>query len=318
MPDLAASIPVILDCDPGHDDAVAILLAVASERINLLGVTTCFGNCSIDDATYNARRILTLAGALDVPVGRGASSPLRAKLELGNYVHGVSGLDGPDLPEPAIDENELGAVDLMRQLIRSHPEKVTMVVTGPMTNMAQLLRDYPDVVASITEVIFMGGSTERGNHTPSAEFNTFADPEALQEVIESGVPLRMVGLNLTHQALAIPEVVERMQAMEHVVGKTCAEWMGFFGSSYRQVWSFDAPPVHDPCTIAALIDETLIEWTESFLAVELEGTWSRGETIVDLHQRYDFAPNAQIAMKLDSDRYWNLVLEAVDRLGRLS
>ena len=315
---MSAAIPVILDCDPGHDDAVAILLAVASENIDLLAVTTCFGNCSIDDATYNARRILTLAGAPDVPVGRGAATPLAADLELGNYVHGASGLDGPEMPEPAMDESEVGAVPLMHQLITAQSDKVTMVVTGPMTNMAQLLRDHPEVSDSITEVIFMGGSTERGNHTPSAEFNTFADPEALQEVIDSGIPLRMVGLNLTHQALAVPEVVERMRAMDHVVGKTCAEWMGFFGSSYRQVWSFDAPPVHDPCTIAALIDPTLIEWTESFLAVELEGKWSRGETIVDLHQRYEHAPNAHIAMTLDSARYWDLVLEAVDRLGRAS
>jgi len=312
---MTTPIPVILDCDPGHDDAVAILLAVSSDAIDVLGVTTCFGNCSIDDATYNARRILTLAGAPDVPVGRGAAVPLSAELELGNYVHGASGLDGPDMPEPAMDESPLSATELMKQLIDASPEKVTMVVTGPMTNMAQLLRDHPEVTEAITEVIFMGGSTERGNHTPSAEFNTFADPEALQEVIDSGIPVRMVGLNLTHQALAVPEVVERMQAMEHVVGKTCAEWMGFFGSSYRQVWSFDAPPVHDPCTIAALIDPSLIEWTESFLAVELEGKWSRGETIVDLHNRYEKKPNAEIAITLDSRRYWDLVLDAVDRLG---
>lgn len=312
---MSTPIPVILDCDPGHDDAVAILLAVSSDAIDLLGVTTCFGNCSIDDATYNARRILTLAGAPDVPVGRGAAVPLSAELELGNYVHGASGLDGPDMPEPAMEESALSATELMKQLIDSSQKKVTMVVTGPMTNMAQLLRDHPDVSGSITEVIFMGGSTERGNHTPSAEFNTFADPEALQEVVDSGIPVRMVGLNLTHQALAVPEVVERMQAMEHVVGKTCAEWMGFFGSSYRQVWSFDAPPVHDPCTIAALIDPSLIDWTESFLAVELEGKWSRGETIVDLHNRYEKKPNAEIAITLDSRRYWDLVLDAVDRLG---
>lgn len=316
MPNVSTPTPIILDCDPGHDDAVAILLAVASEKINLLGVTSCFGNCSIDDATYNARRILTLAGATDVPVGRGAGKPLSAELELGNYVHGKSGLDGPAMPEPAMEENPLGAIELIRHLIESSEDKVTMVITGPMTNMAQLLRDHPDVSSRIAEVIFMGGSTERGNHTPSAEFNTFADPEALQEVIDSGLPMRMVGLNLTHQALAVPEVVERMKAMDHVVGQTAAEWMGFFGSSYRQVWSFDAPPVHDPCTVAALIDPTLIEWTTSFLAVELEGKWSRGETIVDLHDRFERAPNAEIAITLDSARYWDLVLDAVDTLGR--
>ena len=307
--------PVILDCDPGHDDAVAILLAVASEDVDLLGVTTCFGNCSIDDATYNARRILTLAGAPEVPVGRGASRPLDSNLELGNYVHGKSGLDGPSMPEPEMGEDPRGALGLMNDLVEAAEGKVTMVITGPMTNLAQLLRINPDIGNRIAEVIFMGGSTERGNHTPSAEFNTYADPEALQEVIDSGVPIRMVGLNLTHQALATPEIVERMKKMDHTIGKTCAEWMGFFGSSYRQVWSFDSPPVHDPCTVAALIDPALIKWQKTFLAVELEGNWSRGETVVDLHNRYEQTPNAEVAISLNSSGYWDLVLQALDSLG---
>ncbi len=307
--------PVILDCDPGHDDAVAILLAVASEKVDLLGVTTCFGNCSIDDATYNARRILTLAGAHEVPVGRGASMPLDSNLELGNYVHGKSGLDGPSMPEPAMVEDPRGALGLMAELIKTARSKVTMVVTGPMTNLAQLLRINPDIGDRIAEVIFMGGSTERGNHTPSAEFNTYSDPEALQEIIDSGIPVRMVGLNLTHQALATPEIVDRMKKMDHTIGKTCAEWMGFFGGSYRQVWSFDSPPVHDPCTVAALIDPSLINWQKTFLAIELEGKWSRGETIVDLHNRYEKTPNAEVAISLDSSGYWELVLQALDTLG---
>jgi purine nucleosidase/pyrimidine-specific ribonucleoside hydrolase len=308
--------PIILDCDPGHDDAVAILLAVASPKIDLRAVTTCFGNCSIEDATRNALRILTLAGAIDVPVAQGAGVPLTQSLELGNYVHGASGLDGPEMPEPAMEVSDRSAAEMMHQIIEASEAPITMVVTGPMTNMAQLLRDHPETAKNISEVIFMGGSTEGGNHTPSAEFNTFADPEALSEVIESGLPLRMVGLNLTHQALAVPSVVERMQAMNHAIGKTCAEWMGFFGSSYRSVWSFEAPPVHDPCTIAALIDPTLISWTNTFLAVELEGRWTRGETIVDLHNRFELEPNAHVAITLDSARYWDLVLDAIESLGK--
>lgn len=316
MPAPPAATPIILDCDPGHDDAVALLLAVASEKIDLRAVTTCFGNCSIDDATRNALQILTLAGERGVPVAKGASGPLVQKLELGNYVHGASGLDGPPMPAPAFALDPRDAVTLMKDVLEASDVPVTMVITGPMTNMAQLLRDYPGITSRIREVIFMGGSTERGNHTPSAEFNTFADPEALQEVIDSGVALRMVGLNLTHQALAVPEVVERMRAMDHGVGQTSAEWMGFFGNSYHQVWSFDAPPVHDPCTIAALIDPDLITWQRTFLAVELTGTWSRGETITDLHNRFGREPNAEVAITLDRDRYWDLVLDAIDSLGR--
>ncbi|MFN2347433.1 MAG: nucleoside hydrolase [Dermatophilaceae bacterium] len=310
------AIPIILDCDPGHDDAVAILLAVSSPSIDLLGVTTCFGNCSVADATRNALRVLTLARALDVPVAEGAAGPLHGELALGNYVHGKSGLDGPALPEPAFGVVAEPAVEMLVRTLREHSEPVTLVVTGPMTNIGQLLRDHPQVAERIAEVIFMGGSTEGGNHTPTAEFNTYADPESLDIVLSSGIPIRMVGLNLTHQALATPEVVERMSAMRHLIGRTCAEWMGFFGSSYRQVWEFEAPPVHDPCTVAALIDPDVIEWREAFLAVELEGRWTRGTTIADLYGRYpDQQPNAKIAVRLDADRYWDLVLAALDELG---
>jgi inosine/uridine nucleosidase len=313
----AAMIPVVLDCDPGHDDAVALLLAVGSPRIDLRAVTTTFGNCSVDDATRNALRVLTLAGAADVPVARGAAGPLSADIELGNYVHGVSGLDGPELPEPQSAPVDLTAVELIRRVLDEATEPVTIVATGPSTNIAQMLRDEPQVASGIREVIFMGGSTERGNHTPAAEFNAYSDPEALDIVLNAGVPVRMVGLNLTHQALATREVVDRMQAMDHQVGRVCAGWMGFFGSSYHRIWEFDAPPVHDPCTVAALIDPSLIRWREAFVAVELDGTWTRGATVVDLYHRYpERSPNAQVALELDAGRYWDLVLSCVDSLGR--
>ncbi|KLU08353.1 nucleoside hydrolase [Kocuria sp. SM24M-10] len=311
--------PIIIDCDPGHDDAVALLLAVSSPAVELLAVTTCFGNCSVEDATRNAIQILTLAGATDIPVAAGAAGPLNGATALGNYVHGVSGLDGPPMPDPGFEPQSGDAVSLLSRTLRASAEPVTLVVTGPMTNVGRLLRDTPELTERIREVIFMGGSTERGNHTPTAEFNTYADPEALDIVLASGVPVRMVGLNLTHQALATQDVVDRMAAMTHEIGKVCAGWMGFFGSSYHRVWDFDAPPVHDPCTIAALIDPGSITWCPAFLAVELDGTWTRGTTIVDLHQRYpDQAPNAQIAMTLDAERYWSLVLDALESLGRQS
>lgn len=307
---------LVIDCDPGHDDALALLLAVASPTLDLKAVTTCFGNCSVEDATRNALRILTLAGATHVPVAQGASGPLTGELALGNYVHGVSGLDGPDLPEPGMELVAQDAVELLADVLRSSDEKVTLAVTGPMTNVARLLQQHPELTLRLDEIIFMGGSTERGNHTPTAEFNTYADPEALDVVLQTGVPVRMIGLNLTHQALATPEVVQRMSDMQHSVGQICAGWMGFFGDSYRKVWEFDAPPVHDPCTIVALIDPGVVTWREAFLAVELEGRWTRGTTVVDLHERYpDQAPNAQVATVLDRDRYWRIVLEALDKLG---
>jgi pyrimidine-specific ribonucleoside hydrolase len=314
---MTEAVPIVLDCDPGHDDAVALLLAVGSPRIDLRAVTTTFGNCSVEDATRNALQVLTLAGAQDVPVARGAAGPLQGRLELGNYVHGASGLDGPELPEPQSSPVDLTAVQMIRRVLDESPEPVTVVATGPITNIGRLLRDQPEVVTQIREIVFMGGSTHRGNHTPAAEFNTYADPEALDIVLRSGVPVRMVGLNLTHQALATREVVDRMRAMDHQVGRVCAGWMGFFGSSYNRIWDFDAPPVHDPCTVAALIDPGLIEWRDAFVAVELDGTWTRGATVVDLHHRYpEQTPNAQVALELDAGRYWDLVLSCLDALGR--
>jgi purine nucleosidase/pyrimidine-specific ribonucleoside hydrolase len=308
--------PVLLDCDPGHDDAVAILLALGSPDIRLLGITTCFGNCAVEDATRNAQRVLALAGREDVPVAVGASGPMRGELALGNYVHGVSGLDGPELPDPIVAPVDESATKFLARCLAESHEPVTVVVTGPMTNLGQLLAEQPDLAGRIREIVFMGGSTERGNHTPTAEFNTFADPEALDVVLRSGVPLRMVGLNLTHQALATPEVVERMAAMPHTVGRTCAAWMGFFGDSYERIWEFTAPPVHDPCTIAPLLDPKVIGWRNCFVAVELDGTWTRGTTVVDLFNRLpDHAPNVRVALELNAKRYWDLVLAALDRLG---
>ncbi len=311
-----APTPVLLDCDPGHDDAVAILLALGSPGVRLLGISTCFGNCAVEDATRNAQRVLALVGREDVPVAVGASGPMRGELALGNYVHGASGLDGPDLPEPTVAPVDETATELLARCLAESPEPVTVVVTGPMTNLGELLAAQPDLTGRIREIVFMGGSTERGNHTPTAEFNTFADPEALDVVLRSGVPLRMVGLNLTHQALATPEVVERMSAMPHEVGRTCAAWMGFFGDSYERIWEFAAPPVHDPCTIAPLLDPDVIGWRNCFVAVELDGTWTRGTTVVDLFDRLpDHEPNVAVALELDAGRYWDLVLAALDRLG---
>jgi purine nucleosidase/pyrimidine-specific ribonucleoside hydrolase len=204
----------------------------------------------------------------------------------------------------------------MEEVLSSADEPVTLVATGPITNIATLLQQRPDAKARIADIVFMGGSVDRGNHTPTAEFNTYADPEALAVVLASRLPIKMVGLNLTHQALATPEVVTRMKAMRHQVGRIAAEWMGFFGSSYRSIWEFDAPPVHDPCTLAALIDPNLIQWRDCFVAVETTGEWTRGTTVVDLHGRYRRPANVRVAMTLDTDRYWELVLKAIDELGQ--
>lgn len=311
----ADPIPVIIDCDPGHDDAIAILLAVAAPELEVLAVTTTFGNCSVEDATRNAIQVLDLAHRPDIPVGAGAAGPFSGRLELGNYVHGTTGLDGPELAAPSRTAGARTAVQLMAATLTAATRPVVVVALGPITNVAELLRTRPDLRSQIAEIIFMGGSTDRGNHTPAAEFNSYADPEALALVLRADVRVRMVGLNLTHQALATAEVVARMQAMPHLLGQTTAAWMGFFGSSYQRVWEFDSPPVHDPCTVAALLRPELISWRECFVAVELDGTWTRGSTVVDLFDRLHQSPNCSVAMTLDAGGYWDLLLAAIDRLG---
>ncbi|NGN93272.1 nucleoside hydrolase [Nocardioides sp. KC13] len=308
-------IPVLLDCDPGHDDAIAILLALGSPHIDLLGITTTFGNCPVEKATYNAQRILALAKRPDVPVAAGAAGPLAGTAHIGDFIHGATGIDGPDLPEPLAPPVSVGAVEFLRTSLLAAPDPVTVVAIGPITNVAVLLRDHPEVGSRIAEIVFMGGSTDRGNTTPAAEFNAYADPDALDIVLTSGLPIRMVGLNLTHQALATPDVVARMQAMDHPVGRACADLMGFFGGTYSDVFDFAAPPVHDPCTIAALIDPGLITWHKSFVAVETDGRWTRGATVVDLHDRLDEPPNALVGITLDVEAYWGLVLGALEQVG---
>jgi inosine-uridine nucleoside N-ribohydrolase len=298
---------VLLDCDPGHDDAIAILLAAGRrDAVDLRAVTTVGGNAELEKVTLNARRVLTLAGVADVPIAAGAARPRRGDLVTALEVHGQSGLDGADLPEPAMEVDPRGAVELMAER-----GPATVVATGPLTNVAALLEHAPEAVA---EVVWMGGSTERGNTRPYAEFNAMVDPEAAQLVFESGVPVTMVGLNLTHQAQATDDVIERFRALGTPVGEAVIGWLSFFADTYRQVYGFGGPPVHDPCALALVVDPTLVRCDELFVAIETEGRWTRGATVVDVHGRFGRAPNARVAMELDVPRFWDLVIDAVAAL----
>jgi purine nucleosidase len=299
--------PVLLDCDPGHDDAIAILLAAGRrDAVDLRAVTTVGGNAELEKVTLNARRVLTLAGVNDVPVAAGAAGPRCGDLVTALEVHGQTGLDGADLPEPAMDLDPRGAVELM-----AARGPATVVATGPLTNVAALLEHAPQAV---DEIVWMGGSTVRGNTRPYAEFNAMVDPEAAQIVFESGVPLTMVGLNLTHQAQATDDVVERFRALGTPVGAAVIGWLSFFADTYRDVYGFGGPPVHDPCALALVIDPTLVRCVDTFVAIETEGRWTRGATVVDLHGRLGREPNARVAMELDVARFWDLVVDATAAL----
>ena len=299
--------PVLLDCDPGHDDAIAILLAAGRrDAVDLRAVTTVGGNAELEKVTLNARRVLTLAGVEDVPIAAGAAGPRRGDLVTALEVHGQSGLDGADLPEPAMEVDPRGAVELMAER-----GPATVVATGPLTNVAALLEHAPQAVE---EIVWMGGSTERGNTRPYAEFNAMVDPEAAQIVFESGVPVTMVGLNLTHQAQATDDVVERFRALGTPVSEAVIGWLSFFADTYRRVYGFGGPPVHDPCALALVIDPTLVRCDEVFVAIETEGRWTRGATVVDLHGRFGNPPNARVAMELDVPRFWDLLVDAIAAL----
>ena len=203
----------------------------------------------------------------------------------------------------------------MVETLEAADEPITLVPTGPLTNVAALVEARPDLHERIREVVIMGGSTARGNTTPAAEFNIWVDPESAAVVFESGLPLTMIGLNLTHQAGATREVLERIQALPGAAARAVADWMVFFGSRYERVFGRFAPPVHDPCTVALLIDPDVMTLTDTFVAVETEGRWTRGMTVVDLHGRLGREPNARVALELDAPRFWDLVVGALERLG---
>jgi purine nucleosidase/pyrimidine-specific ribonucleoside hydrolase len=235
-------------------------------------------------------------------------------LEPAADVHGESALDGPELPEPEVELDARPAGELIADVLAAAGEPLTLFATGPLTNVAELLERVER--ERIREVVWMGGSTERGNRTPYAEFNAWVDPDAAAAVLASGVPFTLVGLNLTHQARATAEVIARMRAVGTRLGDTVAGWFEFFGANYRTLFGADAPPVHDPCAVALVAEPGTVRCVDAFVAIETEGRWTRGATVVDLRGRYGREPNARIAMELDAARFWDVVTGAVERLGR--
>ena len=309
------AIPVLLDCDPGHDDAFAIMLAAASPAIDLLGITTVAGNQTLPKTTLNARRVCTVAGITSVPIAAGRAQPLHGQLRAAADIHGETGLDGPAFGEPAVPVEPAGAVEFMRQVILGADQRVTLVATGPLTNVAALLLAHPDLAARLQQIVVMGGSADRGNVTPYAEFNVYVDPEAADIVMRSGLPVTMCGLNVTHQALATPDVLARIAALDAPLARICVDLLTFFAGSYRRVFGFAAPPLHDPVAVARVIDPAIVTRVQANVAIELAGTHTRGATVVDLHQVTGHPPNAQVAVGLNTSRFWDLIVATIAALG---
>lgn len=290
---------VVLDCDPGHDDALAI--AVAARHTELLGITTVAGNVPLDLTTRNARAVVAVLG-LDVPVHRGAARPLVAEPRTAEFIHGASGLDGPALPEvlPALASED--AVGFLVDTVRARPGQVWIVATGPLTNVALALQAAPDLADAVAGIAIMGGGIPWGNVTPAAEFNVLVDPEAADLVFRSGVRLVMAGLNVTHQWVIGPDEVARVRATGGRVAGFCADLLAFYGGAYARAFSGRPEgPLHDPCAVLALTHPELFEVTPYHVVVELTGTHTRGMTLADLRGVRRAAPaNVEVLTRIDA------------------
>jgi inosine-uridine nucleoside N-ribohydrolase len=300
-------IPILIDCDPGHDDAIALLLALASPEVELLGVTTVAGNQTLEKTTANAIRVLAFVGRDDISVAAGASRPLEREPVVAADVHGESGLDGPGLPPPQRRPVEQHAVEFLAE----HVAGTTLVAVGPLTNVALLLERYPE--ARPDRLVLMGGSIGLGNVTPAAEFNIWADPEAAARVFASGLDLTMVGLDVTHEALLRGEHVERLRA-SGPTGRMVAELYDYFHRFHAQTYGFEGSPIHDAVAVAHVLRPDLVRTELRHVAIERDSELTRGRTVVDLWRRTGAESNAQVAVAVDGEAFVELLLERIPTL----
>jgi len=309
---------IILDCDPGHDDAIAMLLAHGNPDIDLLAVTTVVGNQTLPKVTRNALAVAEIAGMIGVPIAAGATRPLVRTIENAPEIHGDSGMDGPVLPEPTMQVDARHAVDLIIDTIMAHePGTVTLVPTGGLTNIALAVRKEPRIAERVKEVVLMGGGYHIGNWSAVAEFNIKIDPEAAHIVFNESWPVVMVGLDLTHQALATPDVVTAIAAVGTKPSQFVVELLEFFGHTYKESQGFDAPPVHDPCAVAYVIDPSVVRTVKVPIDIELTGTLTLGMTVADFRAPAPDDCTTWAATELDHERFWALVVDALERIGEV-
>jgi purine nucleosidase len=307
---------IIVDCDPGHDDAIALLLAHGSPEIELLAITTVMGNSTLENVTRNALAVATIGGIGDVPIAAGCARPLVGEVKIADLIHGRTGLDGPRLPEPTCELDPRHAVDvIIETVLREDPGTVTLVPTAALTNIAMAVRKQPCIAERVAEVVLMGGAVSGGNSSATGEFNIITDPEAAHIVFGERWPVTMVGLDLTHQALATPNVVARIAAIGTSPARFVTQVLEFFGDTYRAVQGFPHPPLHDPCAVARVIDPGMMTTQRAPLVVELTGRHTRGMTVADLRAPVPPGCRTEVAVDLDHDRFWDLVVDALERIG---
>ncbi len=305
---------IIFDCDPGHDDAMALLLALASPELRLLGVTTVSGNQTLQKTTANAIRILEHVGCGDIPVAAGAPRPLIREGRVAAEVHGETGLDGPDLPPPSRAPVPAHAIDWIAETLTASEGSVTLVATGPLTNIALFLARYPHLQSRLERIVLMGGAIGEGNVTPAAEFNIWADPEAAHRVFTSGLDLTMVGLDVTHRALLTPAHAQRL-ARSGAAGRLVADLYGFYVRFHEREYGWEGVPVHDAIAMAHVIDHSLLTTRHCGVVIDTGGELSRGRTHVDLRGRTEWTPNCHVAVEIDSQRFIELLIRRIGALG---
>lgn len=308
---------IIIDTDPGQDDAVAILLALASpEEIDVLGVVTVAGNVDLAKTTLNACKIVELAGRPNVPVYAGCDRPMHGSLVTAEHVHGPSGLDGPELPEPTFGPQQPHGVDFLIDTLRAaEPGTITLCTLGPLTNVATALTRAPDIAERVGEIVMMGGAYfEVGNITPTAEFNIFVDPEAADIVLRSGIPITMHPLDVTHGALTTRERMGRIGKLGNACSKAVAAMLSFSERFDKEKYGSEGGPLHDPCVIAYLLRPDLFGGRKINVSVEMAGTFTRGMTVADYWRITDRPPNVHFIRTVDDEGFFGLLTE---RLGRL-
>ena len=301
---------IILDCDPGHDDAIAIMLAGINPQIELLGISVTSGNQTIEKTARNA---FNVARYLDIncPIAVGNGFPIVREREICEAIHGESGLDGFTFPEYKYEYDSRDAVNFIIDLCLAH-EKVTVVTTGPMTNLALALRVNPLIKEHIEEIIFMGGSTTNGNVTPAAEFNILCDPEAAYIVLKSGIPTKMVGLNVTRKVMVIPEAIERMDKINNKASKLFVDLMRVFSANQMKTFK-SYGPLHDPVTIVSLIDNECVKYQDMNVEIDISHGTSYGRTNCDGYDYQKKEHNCQVAVDIDVNKFWDIIEDNIKR-----
>jgi purine nucleosidase len=301
-------IPLLVDCDPGQDDAMALLLALASPEVDVLGVTTVAGNQTLEKTTRNALKVLELAGRGDVPVAAGAARPLVGELVVAADAHGETGLDGPSLPDPQVKPHDQHAVDFLAERLLGAKAPVTLVAIGPLTNVALLLALHPDACERVERIVFMGGAIGPGNMTPTAEFNVWTDPEAAHRVFECGLQVTMVGLDVTNRAVLTPEHADRLRG-DGEVGTAVAEMLDFYLGFYLSFYEHGGAPIHDALAMAHVIRPEILTIEPRDVRIELGGL-CRGRTVVDMRRRVELPPaTANVALDVDVEGFRQLLLQ---------